>query len=1148
MKMNSITELLEGLNENQANAVKIQKNAVIGAGAGSGKTKVLAARYVYFVVEKGLDVENIVTLTFAKKAATEMYERIYAELKKIDNPKARKAIEKFHLANITTIDSFCNAIAKTACKKFGISPDFTIDNEEAGKMAYRISLDFFLRHRSNSVMQHFLAEEKIDGFILKLFYKMLTEYVLVTKPIDFKKGLQNQIEENQKNAKKLLSGCELQVNHINTLSPDEDKFIQEAQTILKEKYKPIEFISDKDFPVFLNCIKTISKIRSGKRSGDVPEIKAVLKECYTELLNAYNFEYNKTYLESFFPLLDELQKEYISKKKQLGILTFGDVSRLATDALIEDTELRRFYKENTELIMIDEFQDNNELQRDLLFLIAENIDRAEKSVPKPEELCSGKLFFVGDEKQSIYAYRGADVSAFRKLSDDIGFDDNGKTRLLTNYRTHSVLINLFNKIFSKVFYSEVNTPNAGEKIPSYEAEYYHVTSLTGLKEIKPKLEILLADKNRFTELSTEYLSPIETEAYNLAIRIKELYNAKTLVRKKDKAEPCSWNSFAVLMRASTHQSVYERIFRILGIPYASIQQKGLFQDAPLNDLYAVLKLTVYPQDKKTYAQVLRSPFVNIDDDAFAILLLNFKTAFQKNLSDMLDGENKTVYLRACNLFEKMQQNIKVMNCAELVTFLWYEEGYRYILLEKQENTRYLELYDYFFELARKADLKGLTVSQFVDSLSEYIEKNKKLDDMQIPIEHSKDAVCFLTVHKSKGLEFPIVCIPSCGSRGKNEEKDGLIFYNKTFEAVIHAPQVPDYPEQKNIIFESLREESNLKLLAETKRLLYVAMTRAESYIIMTSGESHLDNKNIAEEPRTLEEILQVLKQPSDVSNKSFFELLLPALPQDDENIIFTEIMPEKRNVLFRKKEQNSKIDFSEIYTKAEIKEFKYSKKRITAATQLDKKEKFIKPAEETFYLINEYQNILINNSTNQEEDFSAAQLGTIAHAAIEARFLKKDFIYPSDTEKKIAPWVNNFFKSDIYSRAEKSEKLKCEYGFLTEYNGQTVSGQIDLIFKTNGIIYIIDYKTDEKEEPENHRVQLMVYKKAAADLALYLQETDPVKIIKPAAEKQGLLFSESIAAGSNPISFDAKRQVFEFSAQIKAFVFYLKTGNYFEIE
>ncbi|WP_024467598.1 UvrD-helicase domain-containing protein [Treponema pedis] len=1117
-----IENLLNGLNSNQINAVTVENNAVIAAGAGSGKTKVLASRYVYFIVEKNINVENIIALTFTDKASAEMHKRIYNTLKKINHQNAVKAIEKFHLARISTLDSFCNSIARLACKNFGISPNFKIDNEESKNLAYRISLDFFLAHRSDEAIRFFLGENKIDDFVKNLFTKILTEYVFISQPLDLKKHFKSQTEEYVKAEKKAVSGYYEILNLIEE-SDNSDNFIKDSKELLKENNYNIESVNDKNFFEVLTVIKEISSSRKGKKDGNAKEIKDTLKEIYQTFLNIYNFEYSKKYLEKLFILLEQLQAEYIIQKKQNGILTFSDVSRLAVDALIADTELRNFYKKDAQIIMIDEFQDNNSLQRDLLFLIAEKTERTEKSIPKPEELYPNKLFFVGDEKQSIYAFRGADVSVFRKLEEDIGSKEQiDSTRLLINYRTEPKLIDLFNIIFNKIFYSAENKylkkdSNGEAKTPPYEAEYFPTQSGEAVAGINPKIELLFFDKTRLKNMEDKdiFLSAVETEAYYIAKRILEIYNSKMLVKKGRNAAPCSWNDFAILMRASSHQGVYERIFRNFGIPYKSIQQKGLFNEAPINDIYALLKLMVYPADIKTYAQVLRSPFVNVDDDTFADLLLHFKTAFDSGLIENLTEENKTAYNNGCNLFERLKQKALLMNCAELVTYIWYNEGYRYFLLSKKENVHYLELYDYLFELAHQADLKGLTLSQFVDLLSKYIENNQKLDDMEIPLEKNQSAVSFLTVHKSKGLEFPIVIIPDCGNKGKSTIKDGLVFYNEIFGIVIYPPQIHNLPFQKNMIFESLREEENNKLIAETKRLLYVAMTRAESYLIMssadtTSEDNEEENKTsepVTDKPRTLAEIKNIIKQTENPTRKSFFQLLLPALPDEHSDIIFKEILPQERSILNKdiKTPQSGKINFAELYKNSKVKEFKLAKNKIIAATKLAKTE--FKPSEDKAYSFTVKNTELSDIQNSETSEFTAAQLGTIAHTAIEARLLNKEFIYPENTEKKIKKWIENFFTSEIYQLALNAEKIKSEYAFLTEYDGQIVSGQIDLIFKTADIVYIIDYKTDEIENPDRHKGQLSIYKKAAKDL------------------------------------------VYEYGdlSTVKAYIFYLKTGHYFEI-
>lgn len=1113
-----IEELLKDLNQNQTHAVKIENNAVITAGAGSGKTKVLASRYVYLTVKKNIPVENIIALTFTDKAAGEMHKRIYDTLKNIDHPNAVKAVEKFHLARISTLDSFCNSIARLACKNFGISPDFIIDNTEAKKLAYRISLDFFLMHRTDKTMQFFLSDKSIESFIEDLFLKLLTEYVYVSKPLNFMQGFKAQKEYYVTLKRNALQEAASIINVILD-NANENNFFIEAVNIL-ESSTPVQILIDEEkFETLLVLLEKIAKIRKG---GDgEKEIKDSLKKYITEIQSAQIFENTERYVYRLFELLTELQAEYLLQKKQAGVLTFADVSRLAVDALIEDIDLRNFYKKDARIIMIDEFQDTNSLQRDLLFLLAEKLERADKSVPRAEELMPNKLFFVGDEKQSIYAFRGADVSVFRKLSGEISSKTEIEAaRLAVNYRTEPALIDLFNSIFSKIFY-----PADSLNTPSYEAEYLPTEKRNATAGVNPKLEILFLDKSRFNTIEDKnfYLSEMETEAYYLAKKIIELHNSKMLIKKGKTAEPCDWNDFAILMRAGTNQSVYERIFRNFGIPYQSIQQKGLFKDAPVNDIYAMIKLLIYPADIKTYAQVLRSPFVNIDDDAFAILLLDFKIAFDAQLAEKLEGENKAAYLYACNLFERIKQNALTMNCAELLTTLWYNEGYRYFLLSKNENIRYLELYDYIFELAQQADLKGLTLQQFVDMLSSYIEEEERLDDLDIPIERKSCAVSFLTAHKSKGLEFPIVIIPNANYEGQ-PVKAGSIFYSPEFGTVVYTPKIN--ADDKNIIFESMREESNKKLIAEAKRLFYVAATRAESYLIISAvddASDKSDKKNntdeISAEPltdetglpiqRSLNEIKKIFinrqeSKKGETTPKSFIRMLIPALPDDNKNILFTEMLPQKRNVLMLQelKETNGKLNFAERYKYAKVKQFTLAKKKIVAATQAAKKE--LKHSEERVYAFTARNEEL---PIGQSGIFTPAQLGTIAHEAIEAKLLQKEFIYPEGLQKKISPWVDNFFNSEFYALTKNAIKIYTEYAFLTEYENQTISGQIDLMFQTNDCVYIIDYKTDEIEVPENHKTQLSIYKKAAADLV----------------SARGKHFA------------------------VKAYIFYLKSGNFFEV-
>nr|WP_298680519.1 UvrD-helicase domain-containing protein [uncultured Treponema sp.] len=1133
-------DICKDLNEHQKQAVKINENAVVAAGAGSGKTKVLASRYVYLITEKNYQVEHILALTFTDKAAAEMHRRIYRELQKmyaetddaVQRKRAGAALDSFFKAQIMTIDAFCHKIAVTACRRFGISPDFTIDLAESKRLAYNLSLDFFLEHRADTNLQYLLGDKPITDFINDFFVKILNDYVTVSRPIDFSEALQNQLAA----AEPLFTGYRKQAERIlgdiAAHLEGNDNYI----SAVKEAYVQLpEFpftLQDPQCPVFLERLKAICSVKKtmgSKKDEDVKACKALcgeLSESSGRLQSLYHFYAHKEQIQKIYALCSVLQERFIAEKKRRSILHFGDIAQLAVDALITDPDLRLFYKKQTHRIMIDEFQDNNSLQRDLLFLLAEKEERSEQSIPEPDELVPDKLFFVGDEKQSIYAFRGADVSVFRTLSQDLRQGGGSASiNLQTNYRTEPELLNFFNSVFMRVFYSEVNQPLTGG-VPAFEAEFIPILSRDAVPNLMPQTDILFIDKKRFadqsdadqTDTDTPMLTPIECEAYTLAQKIADIHAERYLVHDDalHATRPCTWSDFAVLLRASTHQAVYERFFRAFKIPYISVQQKGLFHDAPLNDICALLRLAVYPNDRAVYAQTLRSPFVRLSDRSFTRLMLyslkHEGQPFNPAAAEELEVEDRQYFLAACALFERIQGYIKKKSNAELITALWYDEGYRYILLTEPRYHRYLELYDYLFALAVKADAAGQSLSAFIDTLISYIHVEERIEDMEIPLEHGGDAVKIMTVHKSKGLEFPIVCIPDCGNAGKLEKKEGMVFLHKDLGPVIHLPPETKNDPSANIFFEELRQEANAKHLAETKRLLYVAVTRAKVRLLMSGvQETGGDIEELPETPRTLEEIRQQLVQPQkEENNRSFFQLLLPALSGDINCVHFTEVLPLPASAVQHTAEDRQRFNLDEtraIYRQAAEKNFPLAEPRVIPATQFEKDRQWLHLSETPLPSISnqeshnmahsqtmEHPEKAGNTGTDaastaktadgnigtepEEDELSSTEFGTLVHKAMEARFLDRPCTLPAKYAREVEKLCSAFLSSPLGQKASEASFRKTEYGFLTLYEGKLVIGQIDLLFEYEDTAYIIDYKTDQKIYPEQHRRQLLIYKAA----------------------------------------------------------------------
>ena len=668
----------------------------------------------------------------------------------------------------------------------------------------------------------------------------------------------------------------------------------------------------------------------------------------------------------------------------------------------------------------------------------------------------------------------------------------------------------------RVFYSETNQPLIGT-VPAFEAEFIPILSRAAVPHLTPQTDIFFIDKKRFpkgVDTDTAFLKPIECEAYTLAQKIAALHDEHYLVYDDalKSTRPCTWSDFAVLLRASTHQAVYERFFRAFKIPYISVQQKGLFHDAPLNDICALLRLAVYPNDRAVYAQTLRSPFVRLSDRSFTRLMLHSleheSQPFVPSAAEELDAEDRQYFLNACALFERLQGSIKKKSNAELITALWYDEGYRYILLTEPRYHRYLELYDYLFALAVKADAAGQSLSAFIDTLISYIHVEERIEDMEIPLEHGGDAVKIMTVHKSKGLEFPIVCIPDCGNAGKLEKKEGMVFLHKDLGPVIHLPPETKNDPSANIFFEELRQEANAKHLAETKRLLYVAVTRAKVRLLMSGvQETDSDIEELSETPRAFEEIRQQLVQPQkEENNRSFFQLLLPALSGDINCVHFTEVLPLPASAVQHTAEDRQRFNLDEtraLYRQAAEKNFSLAEPRVIPATQFEKDRQWLHLSEaplamfpnkeaqsmehsqtmaqsKTMKHTELNENIGQGDNTGEKDgdELSSTEFGTLVHKAMEARFLDRPCTLPAKYAREVEKLCSAFLSSPLGQKASEASFRKTEYGFLTLYEGKLVIGQIDLLFEYEDTAYIIDYKTDQKIYPEQHRRQLLIYKAA----------------------------------------------------------------------
>ncbi|MDR1029443.1 MAG: UvrD-helicase domain-containing protein [Treponema sp.] len=892
------------LNDEQQRAVLCEHNAVVAAGAGSGKTTVLASRFAYLVVEKAYQVTEILTLTFTKKAATEMYQRIYTTLSEIAKTesgilkeRAQRATDDFVHAPIYTLDAYSASLVKQAATRYGIPPHFTVDQQRCRELVVEEALPFLIAHRRHPVIEALYYQKQPIPIARDFFADPVFQYSHIDEPPDFMEMVQKQMGSIctawEKRTRELITALQdieallaeepaadafrRALNELLTPFTRGDMRFPEAQDI-RGYFDSLLALDDHEripeaqgHPVraqvgccltFLYAFHTIN-LRAGKRTDPAKELVKAIRDQALDFSSLGVFCMQGGLILSYMSLLQEFQRLVLTKKRREGVLTFADVARLARRILKDHPDIRDHEKASFKAIMIDEFQDNNELQKELLFLLAERLDRKEQRIPQAADLCPGKLFFVGDEKQSIYRFRGADVSVFQRLQHEL---PGVSLSLRTNYRSVPCLIGSFNALFGGshfdhqevqeigVFVSVFIPSNQGE-LPGYEAAYTPVctgqkTDETQRECPEPRITIAILPKTRAEDEETpatdeddsvpeptapdEFLDLHENEACFVAEQIQDLLK---------RYQP---DDIVLLFRAHTHQKCYEKQLRLRNIPYISGGMGGFFTDGPVNDLMAVLRLAAYPGDTEAYGVMLHSPWVALSLGGVIECLAAQEAPFADALLPRLSADDQGQFLQGQGMYQRIRTKATRMSCAELLSDLWYTEGYRYETEWHPKTEMYRVLYDYLFNLAVQADAKGLSLAGFTDRIRALQDGEERLDDqdLDIPLERS-GAVRLMTIHKSKGLEFPVVFICGCGNKGKAASNSEGVYWSQEWGISFNPPLPEEWAGdigaektvKRNFFYEQAACEEQQKRTAELRRLLYVAMTRAEQEVYVVGSLS-----------------------------------------------------------------------------------------------------------------------------------------------------------------------------------------------------------------------------------------------------------------------------------------------------------------------
>lgn len=769
----------------------IDRNLAVNAGAGTGKTKVLTERFIYILehgdLEEFKEVESIVAITFTNKATQEMIERIREEIKKKFHmgEKWKRFYRDLERANISTIHGFCAKILRENPIEVGIDPYFEILDDNISLSLLKESivhvLDIGLERDKNVFkMMQFFDKDRIENIVedfVHIYNKIRTVGMdmerVKQQTIDYIDSLNVRTEDIE------------EVKEILTYLMDN---LSKRSKIYRLKSDPIweEFNSGNYREDIFHYIEYIYE-NLGSSSKEV-EKQNRLKNLLISILLGKEKGYLWLY-EIVSDILIHIDMYYSQLKRELGGLDYDDLQILVLK-LLENKDIRNKYQEKFRYFMIDEFQDTNELQKQIFYRLT-SID---------EPLDRENLFIVGDPKQSIYGFRGADIDVFYDVLHDIeGYGHDNIITLSKNYRSIDTIIEFINTIFTGLM----------------DERYDGLLSNKISKNLIDVEIIEKEDMEKIDGIDNNMLANIY-EAEVIAKRIE------SLVRSGE----YSYGDFALLFRATTRSHIYEKILKDYNIPYYNSSSKRYFYRQEVIDIINAIKSISNPYDNIATIGFLRGPMIGVRDDTIYWLLRNredniYNTMLRMEEDPIIDDDER----------EKLQEAIDLMNYFLDVKDLYDVSTFVEKIVEK---TLFIEtlssssdgeqsvanIYK-FIDMTRKYDRENNT------SLEDYIDylEERRLDSEQEGIIQSAkdDVVKIMTIHGSKGLQFPVVIIPEMArSIGVSHS---TILFDKDIGLGIRA-------KDNRALYDILKERQDNRDKEEIKRVLYVAMTRAKSLLIL----------------------------------------------------------------------------------------------------------------------------------------------------------------------------------------------------------------------------------------------------------------------------------------------------------------------------
>ena len=875
-------------------------NILVAAAAGSGKTAVLVERIIHKIIDEQMDIDKILVVTFTNAAASEMRERILEAIyKKLEeNPEnvhLQRQIILLNKASICTIHSFCLDVIHNHFYEIDLPSNFKIaDTAEIDLLKQEVLDDLFEQKYTENDKNfiellenytNYRGDEALQELVLKI-YKFIQSSPFPIKWLQEKLEL---LKIEDKDISQTIWGkliiqtvdddiqesiMQLEVTKSKmALYPEMTKFYQTiSEDIINlqdlQKYnswdelyiKLLNFNFSK-WPVdkkVINDLKEDSKAIRDKVKKHIKEKTAKLLSCSQEQA-VKDLKIITPILEKLSNLVTEFTKNFAEKKKEKNCIDFNDIEHFALKILLDEnnnpTEVAKKYKEKFEEIAIDEYQDSNLVQEAILTSISKG----------------NNIFMVGDVKQSIYKFRQARPELFLQKYDEYknkeekAQEDNLKIQLFRNFRSRQNILNITNLVFESIMSKELGDINYNEnEYLNYGANYpepEEIKNYAGIAELDiidlKEDESITAFEGEEDEEEQERVEDDVLEAKFVANKIQELLNSNYMVfDKKQGYRKIRPKDIVILLRATSNLSpIYEKELSDLELPVFSDTSGTYLDTVEIQTILSVLKIIDNPLQDIPLVVVLRSSICNFtDNDLITIRLTDRNCNFYEALIKtrlICEGDLKNKIESFLEKLEKWKSISQYMPLDEFIWQIYLDTGYyQYVGLLPNGAMRQANLKT-LFEKAKqyeKASFKGLfNFIQFIDKLK---KQNGDLASAKL-IGENEDVIRIMSIHKSKGLEFPVVFL--CNSHKKfnmQDLNDNILLH----QDIGFGPTIMDTTRKikySSIAKDAIKLKVKQETLSEEQRILYVALTRAKEKLYIT-GRSKDFTKYVQDKNKVLE--------------------------------------------------------------------------------------------------------------------------------------------------------------------------------------------------------------------------------------------------------------------------------------------------------